>query len=224
MRPTLHGRFSRQVDFLRQQFLQEGQGRLPFTDILSAECLTQVLEELELCWNDRIFTPLVTLWVFLGQVLSADQSCRAAVARLIAHRVSQGLKAVQLGDGGVLPGAGSACPSGSSPPWPASWGGTWTRGSTASGSGRAAASACSTARRSPCPTRRRTAGSTPWPTTRCPGRASPSRGSGPSSRCRAGRSSTWASAATPARARGRSACCGGCGTCCAPATCCWGTA
>ena len=66
--------------------------------------------------------------------------------------------------------------------------------------------------------------STPWPTTRCPGPASPSPGSGRSSRCRAGRSSTWASAATPARARGRSACCGGCGTCSAPATCCWGTA
>jgi hypothetical protein len=33
---------------------------------------------------------LVTLWVFLGQVLSADHSCRAAVARLIAHRLSRG--------------------------------------------------------------------------------------------------------------------------------------
>src|SRR6185436_12016542 len=42
------------------------------------------------CWVDRIYSPLVTLWVFLGQVLSADPSCRAAVARLIAHRVSQG--------------------------------------------------------------------------------------------------------------------------------------
>ena len=93
MRPTLHGRFSRQVDFLRQQFLQEGQGRLPFTEILSAECFTQVLEKIELCWNDSIYTPLVTLWVFLGQVLSADHSCRAAVARLIAHRVAQVLKA-----------------------------------------------------------------------------------------------------------------------------------
>jgi hypothetical protein len=40
-------------------------------------------------WKDRIFSPLVTLWVFLGQVLSADSSCRAAVARLIAHLVSQ---------------------------------------------------------------------------------------------------------------------------------------
>jgi DDE family transposase len=93
MRPTLHGRFSRQVDFLRQQFLQEGQGRLPFTEILSAECFTKIVEKIDLCWNDSIYTPLVTLWVFLGQVLSADHSCRAAVARLIAHRVSQGLKA-----------------------------------------------------------------------------------------------------------------------------------
>jgi hypothetical protein len=39
---------------------------------------------------DRIYSPLVTLWVFLSQVLSADHSCRAAVARLIAHRISQG--------------------------------------------------------------------------------------------------------------------------------------
>ena len=41
-------------------------------------------------WLDRIFSPLVTLWVFLGQVLSADHSCRAAVARLIAHRLARG--------------------------------------------------------------------------------------------------------------------------------------
>ena len=32
----------------------------------------------------------MTLWVFLGQVLSPDHSCRAAVARLIAHRLSRG--------------------------------------------------------------------------------------------------------------------------------------
>jgi hypothetical protein len=30
------------------------------------------------------------LWVFLGQVLSADSCCRAAVARLLAHRLAQG--------------------------------------------------------------------------------------------------------------------------------------
>src|SRR5262249_42433716 len=39
---------------------------------------------------DRIFSPLVTLRVFLSQVLSADHSCRAAVARLLAHRLARG--------------------------------------------------------------------------------------------------------------------------------------
>ena len=91
MRHSNQGRLRRQVDFLRQQYLQEG--RLPFTKVLSSQCISKALEEIKGPWNDRIFTPLVTLWVFLGQVLSADQSCRAAVARLIAHRISQGLPA-----------------------------------------------------------------------------------------------------------------------------------
>jgi hypothetical protein len=89
MRLSYKGRLRRQVDLLRQQFLQEG--RLPFTEVLSSQCISQALEEIKAPWYDRIFTPLVTLWVFLGQVLGADPSCRAAVARLIAHRVSQGL-------------------------------------------------------------------------------------------------------------------------------------
>jgi hypothetical protein len=49
------------------------------------------MEQIKAPWNDRIYMPLVTLWVFLGQILSTDHSCRAAVARLIAHRVSQAL-------------------------------------------------------------------------------------------------------------------------------------
>jgi Transposase DDE domain len=61
--------------------------------LLTAECISKVVEEIQLSWNECIYTPLVTLWVFLGQVLSADPSCTAAVARLIAHRVARGLKA-----------------------------------------------------------------------------------------------------------------------------------
>lgn len=90
MRHFTQGRIQRQVSFLRQQFLQDG--NLPFTDVLSMEVVSHALVAIGACWNDRIFTPVVTLWVFLGQVLSGDQSCRAAVARLIAHRVSQGLR------------------------------------------------------------------------------------------------------------------------------------
>jgi hypothetical protein len=76
-----------QVGFLQQQFLQDGD--LPFTDILTEDVITQALAAVGV-WLDRVFSPLVTLWVFLGQVLSADHSCRAAVARLIAHRLSRG--------------------------------------------------------------------------------------------------------------------------------------
>lgn len=82
------GRFRQQVRFLRRQFLQDGD--LPFTNILSEATITQALAAVDVIWKDRIYSPLVTLWVFLSQVLSADHSCRAAVARLIAHRVSEG--------------------------------------------------------------------------------------------------------------------------------------
>src|SRR5919199_4713129 len=78
-----------QVQFLRRQFLQDGD--LPFTNVLTEEVITPALAAVT-GWLDRIYSPLVTLWVFLGQVLSADHSCRAAVARLIAHRLSRGLE------------------------------------------------------------------------------------------------------------------------------------
>ena len=88
MRSYNHGRFQRQASFLRRQFLQEGD--LPFTDALSEGVVAQALTATGVTWLDRIYSPLVTLWVFLGQVLSADHSCCAAVARLLAHRLSQG--------------------------------------------------------------------------------------------------------------------------------------
>jgi hypothetical protein len=88
MRYSNQGRFRQQVRFLRRQFLQDG--NLPFTNVLSDRIVSQALTAAGAYWVDRIYSPLVTLWVFLGQVLSADHSCRAAVARLIAHRLSRG--------------------------------------------------------------------------------------------------------------------------------------
>src|SRR5262245_23439988 len=87
MAQSFSGRFRRQVEFLRRQFLQGG---LPLADVLSADLVRQVLTAVGAVWYDRVYTPLVTLWLLLGQVLSPDQSCRAAVARLNAHRVARG--------------------------------------------------------------------------------------------------------------------------------------
>ena len=87
MRSSNRRAFRDQLNFLRRQFLQDGD--LPFTDVLTEEVIAQALAAIG-GWLDRVFSPLVTLWVFLGQVLSADHSCRAAVARLLAHRLAQG--------------------------------------------------------------------------------------------------------------------------------------
>ena len=72
MRFSNQGRFGEQVRFLRRQFLQDGD--LPFTDVLSAESISQAMTAVEGIWKDRIYSLLVTLWVFLGQILDADHS------------------------------------------------------------------------------------------------------------------------------------------------------
>src|SRR5262245_45812378 len=89
MRPSSTGSFRSQATLLRRQFLQDG--GLPFAEVLTDEVIADALAAVG-AWLDRVFSPLVTLWVFLGQVLNPDHSCRAAVARLNAHRASRGLR------------------------------------------------------------------------------------------------------------------------------------
>jgi len=81
------GSIHAQATALRRQFLQGG--GLPFADLLTDQLLSQAMAHVGR-WRDRVFSPLVTLRVFLGQVLNPDHSCRAAVARLNAHRVGRG--------------------------------------------------------------------------------------------------------------------------------------
>ena len=91
MRQIRHPYLRQQFQFLREQYLQEGD--LSIQAVLSDDLIQRALDSIDGCWKDRIYTPMVTLWVFLRQVISADHSCRAAVARLIVHRISQGLSA-----------------------------------------------------------------------------------------------------------------------------------
>src|SRR3974377_2354168 len=56
---------------------------LPFHDILDAEMVNAALASAGVTFKERIYTPFVTLCMFLSQVLDPDHSCRAAVARLI---------------------------------------------------------------------------------------------------------------------------------------------
>src|SRR5262245_29312523 len=73
----------------------------PLTDhLLSAEHLARVITEEAGPTRDRIFTPLVTVATFLGQVLADDHSCQAAVDRQIAWRAARGLPPCSPDTGG----------------------------------------------------------------------------------------------------------------------------
>jgi hypothetical protein len=67
-------------------------GVFPFSAVLTVHDIVDRISQtcVETC--DRIFTPVVTLCTFLSQIHSDDPSCRAAVARLNATRVAQGLE------------------------------------------------------------------------------------------------------------------------------------
>ena len=75
-------RQARRVRQCRQQVVQEPD--VCFTKLLPQEQVEAALERHQVRYRERRYTPLVTIWTFLYQVLSPDQSCRAAVARLLA--------------------------------------------------------------------------------------------------------------------------------------------
>jgi hypothetical protein len=88
---------SRQVGQLRQRLAHAP--ALPFCELLPQGLAEQVLRDEAISFRDRLFSPLVTLWVFLSQVLDPDHSCRAAVARLLAWRTAQGRAPCSLNAG-----------------------------------------------------------------------------------------------------------------------------
>ena len=59
---------------------------LPFADVLAADDIEQAFAEEQVCFGQRpnsLWTPPLTLWTFLSQVLHGIKSCRAAVARAL---------------------------------------------------------------------------------------------------------------------------------------------
>jgi len=66
-------------------------GDLYFAALLPQDRILKAFAAARAAWQGWVYTPAVTVWVFLSQCLSADHSCRDAVARLIAWRVAKGL-------------------------------------------------------------------------------------------------------------------------------------
>ena len=92
---------------IRQAFLQAEE--LPFGDLLSEDEIRQAFEKENACFArdpGDIYTPAITLWAFLSQVLHAKRlrSCVAAVSRVT-------VLCVALGQKPPSPDTGAYCPA-----------------------------------------------------------------------------------------------------------------
>ena len=90
-------RFGEQVKRFRARFAQ-GSGRALGNLFGQAE-LERWVDSHSAGGRDRIYPPLITLGLFIDQVLSADQSCQDAVARGVSARLSQGEEPCGLNNG-----------------------------------------------------------------------------------------------------------------------------
>src|SRR5262249_31744206 len=103
-----HGKEARMAHRSKSSYLDKGRCQLhetkglPFSQLLNAETISPLLQQLDVEFRDRIFTPIVTVWTFLSQIISPDQSCRDAVARVVVWRTAHGRK-------GCSPDSSSYC-------------------------------------------------------------------------------------------------------------------
>ncbi len=204
------------LDQLRDRFVRND--GLPFADVLTEPRIRDTLDEHGVTYRDRVFTPITTLWGFLLQVLSEDQSCSNAVTRIIAHRAASGLEPCSPNMANYCNARGrlrtgvlrtlarrtaAELQAAAAPEW--KWNG---RGACSSPTGHTP----------PCRTRQRTRRPTRNRRHRSPRSASRWPGSVCSCRWRPAPATTWPSPRTPARGPARPRCCGGCMSRCRLAT------
>jgi hypothetical protein len=101
-----------QLHSVRDRFARKD--GLPFLDNLSGPSVVASCRRLGHSWRQRIYTPWITLNLFLAQILSDDQSCDDAVDRFQKYRYDQGLPS-------VAPETGSYCEARQRLPEPLFW-------------------------------------------------------------------------------------------------------
>lgn len=90
-------RVRQEVAMFRRQFLQDDTGA--FDQALGNQEITAVVSELVAPHRERIYPPLDTLRLFVGQVLSADRACQDVVGRRLSERIAQGQSVSALNTG-----------------------------------------------------------------------------------------------------------------------------
>ena len=92
------------VEHLRRSFAQAD--GLPFADVLPAARVERAIREEDADWREATYTPALTLWAFLTQVVSPTACCRAAVGRVIAWLVARDEPPCGSGTGGYCKARG----------------------------------------------------------------------------------------------------------------------
>lgn len=90
-------RMRRGVMALRHQFAQGGNG--VFSDVLAGEEVADIVATEAGDYRDRLYPPLTTLRLFVGQVLSEDRACQDVVGRHLSERVAEGRPGCGLNTG-----------------------------------------------------------------------------------------------------------------------------
>jgi hypothetical protein len=78
--------------------LLDGKEDISLTNILNSEACQKIISECRE-FRHRVYTPLKTLFTFIKQVLSADKSCKKAVAGVVVEQLSTGDKEVSSNTG-----------------------------------------------------------------------------------------------------------------------------
>ena len=97
MKDTKVKRIRQKIAMLKQQFLQSDTG--VFDQVLGDREIAAVAGELVEPHRERIYPPLDTLRLFVGQVLSADRACQDVVGRCLSERVALGQSVNALNTG-----------------------------------------------------------------------------------------------------------------------------
>ena len=82
------------MDAAFRRVVAEARGHedLCFAGLLPEDRILDAFGKARWDWQGWIYSPAVTVWVFLAQCLSPDHCCREAVARLIAWRLARGAR------------------------------------------------------------------------------------------------------------------------------------
>ena len=75
--------FNKYVTILKEK-LSNSIG-FPLSDILTETMIQQALKDEQMTYRERLYTPTITLWTWICQVLNKDKSCKNAVSIIISY-------------------------------------------------------------------------------------------------------------------------------------------